>query len=306
MRHRNDRRDDRLVVGIDADVAHERAVDLDRVHRQLLEVRQRRVPGAEIVDRQAHAELAQAVEQRRLLLDVLHEVALGELELEHVRGNFRALHRLLDGAVEPLAVHHLPHREVHRDAQPGLHGGLPRPDLRARGLQDPLADRDDQPRVLGHVDELVGRKQPAARVLPADQRFDPDQLAARHVQARLVVQHQLVPAQRQAQVVLDRKPLLGAGVHVGREELVVVAPLLLGVVHRHVGVLHERAAIAPVVGEDADADRARGAERLALDHHRRAHGGDHLLGHLLRALVVVAQVLEDHRELVSAQPRHGV
>ena len=46
---------------------------------------------------------------------------------------------------------------------------------------------------------------------------------------------------------------------------------------------------------------------LAADEHRRAHGEDHLVRHLLRALVVgVAQVLEDDRELVAPQPRHGV
>ena len=46
---------------------------------------------------------------------------------------------------------------------------------------------------------------------------------------------------------------------------------------------------------------------LVVDQHGRGHRRDHLLGHLLRALVVVvAQVLEDHRELVAAQARHGV
>ncbi len=44
-------RDDRLVVRVELDVAHERAVDLDRVHRQRLQVGERRVAGAEVVDR---------------------------------------------------------------------------------------------------------------------------------------------------------------------------------------------------------------------------------------------------------------
>ena len=87
-----------------------------------LQVRKRRVAGAEVVDRKAHAQLAQAIEQRRLLFDVLHEVALGELELEGAPARCRrAAQRRLDRAVEALAVDHLAHRRFTESAQPRLH-----------------------------------------------------------------------------------------------------------------------------------------------------------------------------------------
>ena len=51
---------------------------------------------------------------------------------------------------------------------------------------------------------------------------------------------QLVVGERAAQAVLERDALQRLGVDVGVEELVVVAPLLLGLVHRRVGVLDQR------------------------------------------------------------------
>src|SRR5262249_26812581 len=50
-RKRYARGDDRRVVGAHADVAHERAVDLEGAHGKALEVVEGRVPRAEIVDR---------------------------------------------------------------------------------------------------------------------------------------------------------------------------------------------------------------------------------------------------------------
>ena len=59
MRHRDDGANDGFVVRVDADIANEGRVDLDRVHRQLLQVGKRRVAGAEIIDRQAQAHIAE-------------------------------------------------------------------------------------------------------------------------------------------------------------------------------------------------------------------------------------------------------
>ncbi len=54
---------DRVVVVAHAGARHERAVDLERLDREALEVRERRVPGAEVVDREVHAERAQRAER---------------------------------------------------------------------------------------------------------------------------------------------------------------------------------------------------------------------------------------------------
>ena len=58
VRERDDRLDDRAVGGA-VEPRHERAVDLDRVERQVLEVRQRRVAGPEVVEHEADPQVAQ-------------------------------------------------------------------------------------------------------------------------------------------------------------------------------------------------------------------------------------------------------
>ena len=54
-------------------------------------------------------------------------------------------------------------------------------DLAARLPDGPLAERHDQPALLGERDELHRRDEAAARVLPADQRLDAGQAAGLEV-----------------------------------------------------------------------------------------------------------------------------
>ena len=65
-----------------ADAVDERLGDLEDVQRQRVQVAQRRVARAEVVERQAHAELAQRVQRRDAALGVLEQLALGDLEHE--------------------------------------------------------------------------------------------------------------------------------------------------------------------------------------------------------------------------------
>src|SRR3970282_570423 len=60
--HRDDRFGDRLVFRVLRDLANERAVDLQRVYRKLLQLRQRRIARAEIVDRETHARFLDGVQ----------------------------------------------------------------------------------------------------------------------------------------------------------------------------------------------------------------------------------------------------
>ena len=62
---RDDRGRDRRVVGIGGDLANEGAVDLQRVQREVLEVAERRVAGAEVVHREVQTHGAERVEQCR-------------------------------------------------------------------------------------------------------------------------------------------------------------------------------------------------------------------------------------------------
>ena len=69
------------VVGIGTQVVDERTVDLEFVDRIALQIAQRRIAGAEIVDRDFHAERAQS--RQRGTHDLLvHQQAFGQFEFQ--------------------------------------------------------------------------------------------------------------------------------------------------------------------------------------------------------------------------------
>ena len=71
----------------------ERAVDLDLVDGEVLQVRQRGVAGAEVVDRHADAEAAQALHLDRDGGQVGQQHRLGHLEDEPIRATPAAVER---------------------------------------------------------------------------------------------------------------------------------------------------------------------------------------------------------------------
>ena len=84
VRHRDHGLHDRGVVGIARDVTHEGLIDFDVLHRKALEVSEARVAGAEIVDRDAHAELVRRHHHIDDAFALMHQGALGDLQLERV------------------------------------------------------------------------------------------------------------------------------------------------------------------------------------------------------------------------------
>jgi hypothetical protein len=81
-RDRDDRQDHRIVALLVVDLLHEGLVDLDRVDREAVQVGQRRIAGAEVVDRHRHAQLAQFVELLDRVLRIADADVLGDLDLD--------------------------------------------------------------------------------------------------------------------------------------------------------------------------------------------------------------------------------
>src|SRR4051812_24387491 len=109
-----DHRADQSRVGrVLAEVLHERAVHLHGVDRELAQVGERRVAGAEVVDRDPHAELPQCLEVADDRLAVLHQHRLGDLQHQVLAvqpgGRQHASH-LVDHVALALE---LAHRQVH-------------------------------------------------------------------------------------------------------------------------------------------------------------------------------------------------
>src|SRR6185369_6511006 len=123
------------------DAGDERAVDLQDVDREALEVAQRRVAGPEVVDREMDAERPQLRQPADRAGGSLHEAALGDLEDEARRRQPGVLDGLLD-RLDEVRLLELAGREVDADLQRRQpETELPLAGLATRLAQDPLAHR---------------------------------------------------------------------------------------------------------------------------------------------------------------------
>src|SRR3569623_668933 len=194
--HGDDGGDDGRVVLIGLHVADEGAVDLESLDREALEIAQRRIARAEIVDGEAHAH---AVERGDIVardLVALHQHALGDLELEQLgfeRRQMQDMHHLLTQT----EIAELPARQVHGDAQRAVL--LPRRGPAAGLFQDPVADRHDEAGLFEQWDEFERVHQPEIGVAPAQQGLETGDVPRREIDLRLEVKTELLALQRAAQ-----------------------------------------------------------------------------------------------------------
>ena len=98
-----------------ADSAHERLVDLEHVDRELLEVGDGGVAGAEVVDGQAHAQVADGVQLAQDVGVAAQHAALAQLQLQQ-RGVDARLVQALAHDLGEVAADELAERDVDGDA----------------------------------------------------------------------------------------------------------------------------------------------------------------------------------------------
>ena len=124
-------------------------------------------------------------------------------------------------------------------------------------------------------------------------------------QHRLVVQGEVAVGDRVAQIQLEPQPIVPGLVHARVEELVAGLAPGLGVVHGEVGVAEDLLGRRAARGGEGDADAHRDEQLALLEEERPLQLGAEPLGHRGdRARVL--HVLEEHGELVAAEPGDGV
>ncbi len=286
-------------------LADERAVDLEDVDGEAVQVGQRRVAGAEVVDREAHAERLEAVEALEVGVGVVHDRALGELDHEVAGLEPRLLQRL-GHVLHQVAVLQVPRRDVHREAQPAAagHRAAPAAQVAAGLAQYPAAELVDLAALLDHLDEARGHQHAGLRVAPAHQRLDAEQAAGAEIDDRLILEEELLVRQRAADVGLEPQPLVQHVLHLRLEGDVAVLAGCLGVVHGDIGVAEQRLGARVRRGE-GDADAGADAHLGAVELERPVEGLDQGARQALD-LADGGDALEQHRELIAAEARHGV
>ena len=179
---RGGQRDDRgcegPVGGARVDRGDEAPVDLEDVDGELMEIAERRVAGAEVIDGDPHSEGAERAEREDAPVGVAHECRLGDLEHEGRRGEPRLLEHERN-SVDEIGLDELHGRDVDTDRKGSVRAmfELPRPDLPAGGQQHPISELDDQSVLLGERDEGVGPDRAALGVVPSGERLGTDDAA---------------------------------------------------------------------------------------------------------------------------------
>ena len=273
---RDHREDDRLVLGVAADVLHEGPVDLDLGYRQPFEVGERAVAGPEVVDRKAHAAMGQAAHAGAdRAVRGLHEQAFGDLELQERRRQAMPAEDLVDRGQEIVAAH-LGRRQVDRDPQ-RMAGLRPGAGLSAGGVEDPAAERSNQPRGLRYRNELAGRDRATVRMPPAHQRFGAHDPIGARVELRLIHDAELLALERVAQVPLQAAAKHHLAMHRPVEEAPAAATLLLGPMQRQIRVAEQPIMAVAVLGDESDPDAGGQVNLLVPDQERRGDRLDDLL-----------------------------
>ena len=295
----DDGRDHRGALRRHAEVAHEAAVDLQLADGQGRQIGQRRVAGAEVVDRDLDADLVEPVQRRDHVLQVLHQARLGDLELDRVMRHAVGRDRVVDVLDEVGALEE-PARQVDGDRIGEAEVVLPDASLARRLADRPFRERNDEPGLFGERNEVARRHEhPVAA--PAHQRLGADHARAAHVDLGLIVKHQLVALDRLVQRALELELLAALAGEVGTIERGRVATRRLHRVHGDVGIAQQVGDGGAVAREDRDADARRDEAFLQADHDRLSHhledSGRDALG-----VVVVGDLGQQRDELVAAEP----
>ncbi len=296
----------RLGALLVAEAPYEGAVQLEHGHRQPAQVGQVRVPGAEVVDGDPHAHVAEGLEGLERPPRGAHDRGFGELQLEQLRCE-PGLGEDPGDIADQVGVPDLPDRDVDGDEDRGVAGplDLPAPRLPACGPQHPAPQLDDGAVLFRDPDEPIRRQTPELRVAPPDQGLHPAHRAALQIHQRLVLQLELAA--------LDGRPEGGAeglaGHPVGVALRVEEGPAGLAVglrpVQRRVRGLHQPGRRGPVRGPLHHADRRGDRQPLPGQVERLLDRGQDAAGQV-RELFGAGGVLDQQRELVAAEPGHQV
>ncbi len=254
------------VLGVVGNVLHEGTVQLEVVDRELAQVGHRREAGAEVVDRQHDAAPPEPGQDVDRELGIGHHHRLGQFHLQ-AAGRQRVPADGLEHIVRQLGAGQLAGREIHRHRHFPHALGAPAGDLAAGFVDHPAPQAQQQAKLLGQGNEAVGRHQAHARTVPADQGFETRHRAvAPHL--RLVMQRKFARPHRRAQVALQRHPLGHGGAERARVEAVLVAPVVLGRIHRRLRPSEQFVGAVPVYPGEADAG-AEGQVQGLLQHRIR-------------------------------------
>jgi hypothetical protein len=217
---------DRCGIGGSFDRSHETAVDFQLVEWETAQIEQAGIAGAEIVQRETHAQGFETHHRSFRGVDIAEQHALGQLQLKPGWIEARFVQDALDNFDE-IDAPELQRRNVDGNGQ-----SWPRFAIDAGPAQHPISEIDDQSTVFGDRNEFSRRYLPAGWVRPPAERLNSDDRLAAFVHNGLVHKLQAVIIDCLAQVSL--KQLTAGKVRIHRRviDARAITALILGAVKR--------------------------------------------------------------------------
>lgn len=227
-------------AAIDRHVADQRAIDFDFVDGETTQPAERGLAGSEVAEAEPDAEVLEARQDFGGELRVGHADGFWDFKLERGRIESTLLQSGAD-ILNETRMSELFAGDIDRngEARKGGKSSVPGMELAAGVAENPVTERDDESRVFGDIDELVGRNETEAGRLPADERFKAGDAAGGQIKDGLVQETEGVLAEGGTQFLFELEALLGALMQEFVEDFTTGAAEVLGAAHGDVGVLQQ-------------------------------------------------------------------
>ena len=271
----------------------------------MLQVRQRGVAGAKVVQGKANTHLAAGANHLGHVFKVCQCAAFQHLQLQVASRYARVVGQLALQAGDKLGVLQVNGIDVDADGQRQA-CGFPGFDLRHRGVQHPFTDVDGH-RMVGHGrQEGTRRQQAALGVQPADQGLHAHDIARAHVDLGLVVQQEFALVQRLTDARHAFVVATQAAVLFDVEDVIPVLAGQFGLVHRLVGLAQQLVGLDTIgLRVKRHAQAGRHPQHMAAGVKGLARGGQQP-GQQRCGGCGIGQVAQDGDELVAAHARQRV
>ncbi len=233
-------------------IGEEAHIQLQDVHRDVLQHVQRGIPAAEIVHHDLESRASQLVGRLDELIGVVHVSGLRNLQPQQGRRQL-VFFQQRQQFVGQIRLEQIDAGDVHRDGnvrQPPL---LPVRKVTAGHLPHVMVEIRDEPVVLEQGNEIPRLDQPLRRVDPPHEGFGADRLLKIQAVDRLQVEHERLTVERRLHVVEDL--LLGndRGPHVFIEVHIAFVVVALDGSARHVGAVAHDGNVHRRIGDWIDA-----------------------------------------------------
>ncbi len=300
MAHGDDRACDGCLAVAGWCTLDETAVDLQLVHRVTHQRTEAGIAGAEVVQAQADAFVAQVGQCLVHEIDIVGQRAFVDLQRQHLCRHARGLDQ----------AHHFSEEVRPQQLQGGdVHGNgevvealvAPQAGLLERALQHPGADLHDDAQSLGGAHEALRHQHAQRGGLPAQQRLHAHHMAVAGTDQRLVAKLQLTVGDRVDDLARDDALAVRArrGIHCMDAHRVSTFAGCL--VQRILGVVEQSRGVTGVFRAQAHPQLAGHEQRVRQHRQGQLHLLPDLLGEVLRQRHVGVARDRD-QELVAAMP----